>query len=129
MPRLMRSLSIAVVLAACTAGPTGAPDHPYSVRVVNDGATALLDLHVVTGEDVPAITRSSLTGGASTPPVRVRVVHEFPFVRAVAGTQDLLLHPVEGFSGFNPPLPPGDYVIRLRYSGGAQLDMRVVPEG
>lgn len=126
--QILRAVLLGAIVGACTAGPTTLPEGGYSVRLVNDGGTPLLGVHVVTGDDVPAITQAVLEAGEVTSPARVRVVHEFPYVRAVAGGQELLLHPVEGFSGFNAPLPPGAYVIRLRYSGGQQLDMRVVPE-
>lgn len=126
MCNLLRLAAAATVLAACTglASPRG--EGASSVQLHNDGTVVLHDVRVTTGEDVPPVTDAVLLPGEITPAVAVRVVHGAPMVRAVVDGRELVLHPIEGFMpGFNPPLEPGRYVIRIRVGAEGQLDLRI----
>lgn len=126
MHRVLRLMGAASVLAACTGLASPRYDAVSQVQLHNDGTVALHDVRVITGEEVPAVVDASLLPGETTPPVGVRVVHASPMVRVVVDGQELVLHPIEGFvPGFNPPLEPGSYIIRLRLVAAGQLDLRI----
>ena len=104
-------------------GPAG---DSYSVEIVNAGAVALRAVSIQTGENEPAITIAQLPAGQRTAPHAIGVLHENPLVVATVNGQRREYHPVEGFSGFNPSLEPGHYVIALRWNAGTEFLETVV---
>lgn len=125
-----------LVVAACGKSGTGidlrAAGGPagdaYSVEIVNAGAVTLQALSIVTGEDQPPLEVAQLAAGQRTAPRRIGVLHENPVVRATVGGRRREFLPVEGFTGFNPSLEPGRYVIRLRWNAETEfLETTVQP--
>lgn len=136
-----RALTLAIVasaaittLAACAAPPPAAPlegsrvdGFPSSLTVVNDGAVALTDVKLLTSER-DSVVFATLLPGESKGPYGISVMHESPLVMFKAQGRALLLHPVEGFSGFNPARPAGAYTVRIRPgSEPNQIDLRITP--
>ena len=99
-------------------GPTG---DRYTVEILNAGSVAISALSIQTGEDAPPLEVAQLAPGQRTAARNIGVLHENPFVIATVAGQRRTYHPVEGFSGFNPALEPGRYLIRLRWSSEHQV--------
>ena len=124
----------ALATLACAESTVAAPrstslgPNASLVSIVNDGAVAMSNTRVTTSErDVlPAI--ATLAPGATVGPYAVAVMHSYPMVQVVVSGRELIAHPVEGFTGFNPPRAPGSYVIRVRPgSEPGILDIRITP--
>lgn len=134
--RLVASTAALGATLACGKSTTGVDDvlrasggpsgDRYSVEVVNAGAATLHAVAIVTGEDASPVTVAQLAGGQRTAAHRIGVLHEHPIVSATVGGQRRTYHPVEGFSGFNPSLEPGSYVITLRWNAEAEFLETVV---
>lgn len=105
----------AEALGIASPDPAGGPPGGYTVQLYNDGAVALRNVSVITGQNVPPLTTAELAPGERTAVASVRVLHEHPIVTATADGRTATYQPIEGFSGFNAQLSPGSYVIRLRY--------------
>lgn len=99
-------------------GPTG---DRYAVEIVNAGTATLAAVSIVTGEDAPPIEVTALAAGQRTAEHRIGVLHENPVVSATVAGRRRTYQPVEGFSGFNPLLEPGRYVIALRWNAGTDF--------
>ena len=99
-------------------GPAG---DAYRVEIVNTGTVTLRDLSIVTGEDQPPIEVASLGAGQRTAPHAIGVLHENPMVSATVAGERRISHPVEGFSGFNPALEPGRWVISLEWNAEHEM--------
>ena len=99
-------------------GPAG---DRYTVEIVNAGTVAISALSIQTGEDAAPLEVAQLAPGQRTTARTIGVLHENPFVIATVAGQRRTYHPVEGFSGFNPALEPGRYVIRLVWNAQNQF--------
>jgi hypothetical protein len=99
-------------------GPAG---DAYTVQVENAGTATLQAVSIVAGEDAPPIDVATLAGGQRTAEHRIGVLHENPVVSATVAGQRRTYQPVEGFSGFNPRLEPGRYVITLRWNAETEF--------
>lgn len=120
---------LAFGVLACSAGDvelTVPSPSSASVRVTNDGTAAMSELRVLTSDrdSIPLI--ATLNAGQTLGPFQVSALHSAPYVQATVQGRELMSHPVEGFSGFNPALAAGAYVVRLRVADGI-LDVRVAP--
>ena len=104
-------------------GPAG---DSYSVEIVNAGSVTLSAVSIQTGENEPAITVPQLAAGQRTAPHAIGVLHENPLVAATVAGRRREYHPVEGFTGFNPQLEPGRYVITLRWNAATEFLETVV---
>ena len=104
-------------------GPSG---NSYGIEIENAGTTTLQGVSILTGEDVPPVEVAQLAPGQRTPEHRIGVLHENPLVIATIAGQRREAHPVEGFSGFNPALEPGRYVITLRWNAEFEIIETVV---
>lgn len=82
------------------------------VRVLNDSQLAVSNVKITTGEGSD-FTIASLLPGATSAEHSVEKMHQNPMISLTAGGKSLVAHPVEGFSGFNPPLPAGNYLIKI----------------
>jgi hypothetical protein len=129
---LLAALAVATTVAATAAcggsgtGPelraSGGPaGDAYRVEIVNTGTVTLQDLSIVTGEDQPPIQVASLGAGQRTAPHAIGVLHENPIVSATVAGERRISHPVEGFTGFNPPVEPGRYVISLKWNAEHEM--------
>ena len=99
-------------------GPAG---DAYRVEIVNTGTVTLTDLSIVTGEDQPPIQVASLGAGQRTAPHAIGVLHENPMVSAIVAGERRISHPVEGFTGFNPALEPGRWVMSLKWNAEYEM--------
>jgi hypothetical protein len=99
-------------------GPSG---DSYSIEVVNGGTATLSAVSILTGEDVPPVQVAQLAAGQRTEVHRIGVLHENPLVSATVAGQRRTYQPVEGFSGFNPSLEPGSYVITLKWNAESEF--------
>lgn len=122
-----RALLALVLAAACSStDPTDTASGATAVAVQNDGIVAFADLRITTSERDSLPRIATLNAGQYSGPYQVGVLHSAPLVQATAQGRAMIAHPVEGFSGFNPPLPTGAYVVKLRVTDGI-LDVRVEP--
>jgi hypothetical protein len=135
---MIRAFACAMALAACSGsrdsgitelvdGGTG----PIQLRLRNSGPIALTSVNVLVADDVAPITAEVLQPGQTLSFVSRSKAHTDPAVSAKAGGQTLMSQPIEGFSGFNPPLADGRYTIGLELAnieGTARLIVRVVKE-
>lgn len=123
-------LSLILIATGCVA-PTGNPAAEldpagYRVQLRNDDTVTYRNLSVTTGRNVPPLTVAELRPGATTVAAGVAMVHETPLVTVTIGGRYVEARPVDGFEGFNAQLPPGSYVVRLRYLPQYQaMDVRV----
>lgn len=103
----------------------------YQLRVVNAGSLELRDVMILTSErDTLRIT--AMSPGASALFSRIGAVHTDPLIRATLSGHVVELVPIEGFTGFNPKLPAGAYIMTLRAEpdGSAlSVDLRSSPSG
>lgn len=106
-----------------------APEDAAYVTLLNDGATTLTNVRVVTSEKDSVPLAMTLAPGQRLGPYRVAALHTNPYVAALLQGRSVVSHPVEGFSGFNPRLASGAYVVRLRTTTEGMLDVRVVQDG
>ena len=134
--RPLAVVAVALLVAGCGKSGTGvdvrASGGPagdaYAVEVVNAGSVTLQGLSITTGEGVAPITVPQLAAGQRTAALRIGVLHENPHVVATVGGRERTFHPVEGFTGFNPRLEPGRYVIRLAWNAETEfLETTVAP--
>jgi len=88
-------------------------------------------VNVLVADGVAPITADVLQPGQTLAFVSRASAHTDPAVSAKAGGQTLMSQPIEGFSGFNPPLADGRYTIGLEVAnieGTVRLIVRVVKE-
>ena len=103
--------------AGCAHRTTSEPaTGDYRVRVFNDSPYALSNVHVVTGQGAE-FTLPRLEHGDLSAERVVSRLHEAPAVTVTVEGDTLSSLPIEGFTGFNPPLAPGSYVIDLAIVG------------
>lgn len=103
--------------AGCAHRKTSEPaTGDYRVRVFNDSPYALSNVHVVTGQGAE-FTLVRLEHGELSAERVVSRVHEAPAVTVTVEGETLSSLPIEGFTGFNPPVAPGAYVIDLAIVG------------
>lgn len=103
--------------AGCAHRTTSEPaTGDYRVRVFNDSPYALSNVHVVTGQGAE-FTLAHLEHGELSAAQVVNRLHEAPAVTLTVEGQTLSSLPIEGFTGFNPPVAPGAYVIDLEIVG------------
>jgi len=88
----------------------------YRVRVFNDSPYALSNVHVVTGQGAE-FTLARLEHGELSAERLVNRLHQAPAVTLTVEGEALSSFPIEGFTGFNPPVAPGAYVIDLAIIG------------
>ena len=112
-----------VDLLRASGGPAG---DSYSVEVVTAGSATLAAVSIVTGAGAPPVEVPQLAAGQRTAAHRIGVLHENPIVSATVAGQRRTYQPVEGFSGFNPSLDPGKYVITLRWNAETEFIETVV---
>ena len=134
----VRAFACALVLAACANNrdrsltePVDSGIGPIQLRLRNSGPLALTSVHVLVADDAAPITAETLQPGQTLSFVSRPRAHTDPAVSAKAGGQTLMSQPVEGFSGFNPPLADGRYTIGLEVAnieGVARLIVRVLKE-
>lgn len=109
------ALSLAVA-AACKDPTSNEPAGAFTVRVFNDSPVAVLNIRVrVSDED--EFTVSRLEHGDMSTRYTTRSIHTNPGVSLTVDGETLTSTPVEGFSGFNPPLSPGAYIVVVSVSG------------
>ena len=135
---MIRAVACATVLAACgrsrdggITAPVDTGTGPIQLRLRNSGPIALTSVSVLVADDVAPITAEALQPGQTLSFVSRASAHTDPAVSAKAGSKTLMSQPVEGFSGFNPPLADGRYTIGLEVAnidGTARLSVRVVKE-
>jgi hypothetical protein len=121
-----RALFALAFCAACSSTEVTDSSGATAVAVQNDGSVAFTDVRILTSEEDSLPRIATLTAGQYVGPFQVHALHSAPLVQAMAQGRAMIAHPVEGFSGFNPPLPQGAYVVRLRVTDGI-LDVRVEP--
>ena len=136
--RMLSRLAVAIVLIACSKAGTdlddgvrasGGPEGDrYSVEIVNTGTETLQSVAITTGENQPPLEVARLAAGQRTAERAIGVLHTNPMVVATVVGKRREYHPVEGFTGFNPALPPGHYVITLKWNAGAEFLETVVEE-
>jgi hypothetical protein len=141
MPNFARSTSrgllclAALAALACAdstaAGPNASLINDPSastVSIMNDGTVPLTNVKVTTSETDVLSVVATINPGQTVGPFPVSAMHTDPMVQATVQGRTIILHPVEGFSGFNPPRAAGAYVIRLRPGSEPNtLDLRVTP--
>lgn len=128
------ALTLAIAASSCAVPTPADPSEgnlvdgfPSTLSVVNDGSVVLTDVKVLTS-DRDSVTIASMQPGESKGPYGITVMHTNPLVRMKAQGRALLLHPVEGFSGFNPTRPAGAYTVKLRTTSNPdQIDLRITP--
>jgi len=138
-PRLKTQLAASVLLLTATAcsagtielgGPSalGLGEGAIAITVLNDGNVALSNLRILTSESDSIPLIGSLTPGQRSAEYRVNEAHDYPLIRATVRGQSVIAHPVEGFTGWNPELPDGKYVLQVRFNETHQmLEPRMVP--
>ena len=103
--------------AGCAHRATSEPvTGDYRVRVFNDSPYALSNVRVVTGQGAE-FTVARLEHGELSAERVVSRLHEAPAVTLTVEGETLSSLPIEGFTGFNPPVAPGAYVIDLAVVG------------
>jgi hypothetical protein len=108
---------VGIVGTGCAHRGTSEPvPGDYRVRVFNNSPFALSNVHVVTGQG-SEFTLSGLEHGALSAERVVNRLHEAPAVTLTVEGETLSALPVEGFTGFNPPVTPGAYVIDIEIVG------------
>lgn len=112
--------------AACSSTEVTDSGGAIAVAVQNDGSVAFTDLRIRTSEEDSLPRIATLNAGQYVGPYHVRALHSAPLVQATVQGRAVIAHPVEGFAGFNPALPQGAYLVRLRVTDGI-LDVRVAP--
>lgn len=124
--------AVATLLSLACADPTtelsGAPTVTgtgSTVRLLNDGAVTLTRVRVRTSERDSLPEVATLAPGQTSAAYTVGEIRSAPLVESVAAGLPLVALPIEGFSGFNPALERGAYVVRVRLAGEL-LDVRVV---
>jgi len=127
--RIRAALCLTVLaLLACSGSRSVAPVDRSTTTVVllNDGAVVLTDIRILTSDKDSLPVVAALSPGRTVGPYAVSVLHTNPFVVAKIQGRSVVAHPIEGFSGFNPPRAPGAYVISLRAASElTALDVRV----
>ena len=133
---VFRATVCALALAACGAGRDGTITEvvdsgtgPIQLRLKNSGSVALTNVSVLVADNVAPITTGVLQPGQTLSFVSRPSAHTDPAVSARVGGQTLSSQPVEGFSGFNPPLADGRYTVGLEAAvleGTLRLIVRVV---
>lgn len=115
----------ALLTAAACSGGSAELDGPSTVglgegatriTVVNDGGVAISNMRIQTSESDSLPLISVLGPGQRSAEFRVNEAHDFPLIRATVRGQAIVAHPVEGFTGWNPQLPDGAYVLTLRFN-------------
>ena len=102
-------------LAACS-GTTNPDGGDFRIRVFNDSPYALTNVVVTVGEG-EQFTLAQLARGGMSSEQRVHQMHENPAVTLTANGETGSAMPVEGFSGFNPSLVPGSYLVTIKAQG------------
>jgi hypothetical protein len=135
---MVRAVACAMALAACGSSGNGritelvdSGTGPIHLRLRNSGPIALTSVNVLVADDVAPITADVLQPGQTLSFVSRARAHTDPAVSAKAGGRALMSQPIEGFSGFNPPLADGRYTIGLEVAnieGTTRLIVRVVKE-
>ena len=128
------ALALAAASASCAAPTPADPlegnrvdGFPSTVSVVNDGPVVLTDVKVLTSEK-DSVVIATLQPGETKGPYGISVMHTNPLVSMKAQGRAMLLNPVEGFSGFNPPRPAGAYTVKLRTTSDPNwIDLRITP--
>src|SRR5262245_18237433 len=133
---LFRAAVLAMSLAACGREQGGTITElvdsgtgPIQLRLKNSGSVTLTNVSVLVADDVAPITTDVLVPGRTLSFVSRPSAHTDPVVSAKVGGQTLSSLPVEGFSGFNPPLSDGRYTVGLEAAvleGTLRLIVRVV---
>ena len=136
--RALARLTVALALIACSKAGTdldegvrasGGPEGDrYSVEILNAGSETLQGVAITTGENQPPLEVSRLAAGQRTAPRAIGVLHTNPLVVATVAGKRREYHPVEGFTGFNPALDPGHYVITLRWNSQTEFLETLVEE-
>src|SRR4051812_1311797 len=114
-----RGLAIAMSLAAglligCSKATAPArPSAASSVRIHNASSVDATNIRVATGEN-DAFTIDVLKPGETSTVHAILEMHTNPSIVLVTGGQTLASLPTEGFAGFNPLLPAGEYSIDLQ---------------
>ncbi|HEU4787829.1 MAG TPA: hypothetical protein VFS57_10480 [Gemmatimonadaceae bacterium] len=122
------SYHIWIALAVAGLGGAGCAQHTtsepafgdYRVRVFNDSPYALSNVHVVTGQGAE-FSLARLEHGELSAERVVNRLHEAPAVTLTVEGQALSSLPIEGFTGFNPQVAPGAYVIDLAIVGSPRV--------
>lgn len=135
---VFRATAFAVALAACGGGRDGTITEladsgtgPIQLRLKNSGSVALTNVSVLVADDVAPITTGVLQPGQTLSFVSRPSAHTDPVVSARVGGQTLSSQPIEGFSGFNPPLTDGRYTVGLEAAvleGTLRLIVRVAKD-
>ena len=107
--QITTALSLAIA-AACKESTITTPTGEYSVRVFNGSPVAVSNVRVQVS-DRDEFTVSRLDHGDMSERYTVSSLHTNPAVALLVDGATLAAIPIEGFSGFNPALPPGAYVI------------------
>jgi hypothetical protein len=126
--------TLAAASASCAAPTPAEPREGNRVdgfsstlSIVNDGSVVLTDVRVLTSER-DSVSIATLQPGETKGPYGISVMHTNPLVSMKAQGRAMLLHPVEGFSGFNPARPAGAYTVKLRTTSDPnQIDLRITP--
>jgi hypothetical protein len=110
-------IGLSLAVAAACKEPTGnEPPGDYTVRVFNDSPVAVSNIRVrVSDDDEFTVTR--LEHGDMSTRFITRSIHTNPAVTLTVDGETLTSTPVEGFSGFNPALSPGAYIVVVSVAG------------
>jgi len=124
----LRHIAIAsslALLSGCGESTISEPTGDFSVRVLNGSPVAVTNVRVrVSEQDEFSVAR--LEHGDMSERFNTRAMHTNPAVTLTVEGQTLAAIPVEGFSGFNPPLSRGAYVVTVTVTGSPRrLDVSV----
>jgi hypothetical protein len=120
MPNLARStfrgplyLSAPGALACADSTPAGtnasliADPSASTVSIMNDGTVPPTDVKVSTSERDVLPVVATINPGQTVGPFPVSAMHTDPMIQATVQGRTIVLHPAEGFPGFNPPRAAG----------------------
>ena len=114
-----------VAIAGCGKDATSEPTGEFIVRVFNGSPVAVSNIRVRVSEQ-DEFTVARLEHGDMSGAYATRAMHTNPAVTLTVEGQTLSSIPVEGFSGFNPALAPGPFVVTVSVTGSPRrLDVSV----
>lgn len=122
-------IAASALLAGCeSATEVETPALTTFVRVLNSASVDITNIEVLTAADATPIKLGKLSAGETSAETAVTAVHDFPVVTATVNGKSVTLHPVEGFSGFNPKRAPGRYTLVLKYTEASGFDQTLTTQ-
>jgi hypothetical protein len=120
------AIALSLALAAgCGDSTVSQPAGDFTVRVFNGSPVAVSNIRVRVSEQ-DEFTVARLEHGDMSGTYAVRAMHTNPAVTLTVSGETLTSIPIEGFSGFNPALARGAYVVTVTVTGAPRrLDVSV----